>query len=119
MWDGGDWASRFHGGRGYSAHCLCRLPPHGCGVAYCGLDSSTAKRGWMRSIKGHNKPDAAPVLQNSSTDTVELRELTEEDVKERRLKIGASHRLPNHPRKLENNNVRERSRLSSASKPHQ
>ena len=69
---------------------FCRPSPPIKGlVAYCGLDSSTAKRGWMPSIKGHDKPDVAlilpeataPVLRNSSTDTVELRELTEEDVK--------------------------------------
>jgi hypothetical protein len=107
--------------------------PKVCAWPDCGLTGSgTAKRGWFCSIKGHDKADvgawivavrlpeaAASVLRNSATDTADLRELTEEDVKELGLKAIVDRRLRKHLRRLGNDSVREGSRLSSAAKPPQ
>ena len=59
------------------------------------------------------------VLRNSTTDTADLRELTEEDVKELGLKAIVDRRLRKHLRRLGNDSVREGSRLSSAAEPPQ
>jgi hypothetical protein len=89
------------------------------------VEPGKAERGWLCTKKGHDTAGAgdwiaavrlpgaaASVLQNSATDTADLRALTEEDVKELGLKAVVDRRFRHHLRNLGNADVEETQRLS-------